>query len=93
MLPPFEGSCHGDLGGTKGQRDIASVLDTADITIIEATAKQRSARGGTRNHLVAMGRSEHKPGNLVDIWYDPPTKDIPYWRGPSANSKGKRWRR
>ena len=33
-----------------------------------------------------MERSEHRPGDLVDIWFDPPNKDTPGWRGPAQIS-------
>ena len=33
-----------------------------------------------------MRRAEHQPGDLVDIWYDPPNKDTPGWRGPAQIS-------
>ena len=31
--------------------------------------------------MASIERSEHQPGDLVDIWYDPPNKDTPGWRG------------
>ena len=33
----------------------------------------------------AQERGEHQPqpGDLVDIWYDPPSKGTPGWRGPA----------
>ena len=43
--------------------------------------KQRLQRGDKRNQVVAQERSEHQPGDLVDIWYDLPNKDTPGWRG------------
>ena len=30
-----------------------------------------------------MERGEHKPGDLVDTWYDFPNEDTPGWRGPA----------
>ena len=53
------------------------------VAIIEAIARQRLQRGDMRNHIVAQERSEHQLGDLVDIWYDPPNKDILGLRGPA----------
>ena len=78
-LPPFEKGYHLHLD-TKGQSNIARVREIVAIAIVEATAKQRLARGDERNHIVAMERSEHKFGDLVDIRYHPPNKDVPGWR-------------
>ena len=51
--------------------------------IIEATAKHRLARGDKRPQVVALQRAKYLPGELVDIWYDPPNEDTPGWRGPA----------
>lgn len=48
--------------------------------------------GDKRNQVAAQERSEHQPGDLVDIWYDFPNGDAPGWGGPaqivSANDGG-----
>lgn len=59
------------------------VRGIAAVSIAEATAKQRFARGDKRNQVVAMERSEHNLGNSVDIWHDLTNKDIPGWRCPA----------
>ena len=46
----------------------------------------RLQRGDKRNQVASIERSEHQPGDLVDIWYDPPNKDTPGWRGPAQIS-------
>lgn len=81
-LPPQEGGYHGDLDAT-GQNTFARVRQFDAVAIVEATARQRPARGDKRNQVAAMERSEHAFGDLVDIWYDPPNKDIRGWRGPA----------
>ena len=46
----------------------------------------RVSRSDKRNQVASIERSEHLPGDLVDIWYDPLNKDIPGWRGPAQIS-------
>ena len=58
----------------------------AAVAIIEAIAKMRHQRGDKRNQVASIERFEHQPGDLVDIWYDPPNKDTPGWRGPAQIS-------
>lgn len=82
LLPPLEGGYHGDLDA-KGQIHIHRVREIVSVAITEATAKQRFVRGSTRNQVVSIERSEHQPGDLVDIWYDPPNADTFVWRGPA----------
>ena len=82
LLAPFEGGYFGDFD-VNGQNNLARVRDIAVVSIIEPTAKQRLARGDKRNMIAAMETPEHKPGDLVDIWYDPPRKGTPGWRGPA----------
>ena len=60
-----------------GQSNLARVREIAATSITEATAKQRLGRGDKRSMIAAMERSEHKFGDLVDIWYDPPSRDTP----------------
>ena len=78
LLPPLEGGYYGDLDvkGGGGQHDLARVREIAAISIIEATAKQRLARGDKRQQVAALQRAEYSPGDLVGIWYDPRTKII-----------------
>ena len=80
-FPLLEGGCYGELD-VKGQDNSAKVREIAAVTITEATAKQRLQRSAKRNQVVAQERAEHLFGDLVDIWYDPPSKDTPLWRGP-----------
>lgn len=65
------------------QNNIARVRDMVAVPIIEATAKQRFARGDPWNLIAAFERPGHKEASSVDICYDPPTKDTPGWRGPA----------
>ena len=66
-----------------GQHNLAGVREIDAVAIIEATAKQRPQGGDKHQHVVAMERAEHRFGDLVDIWYDPPNKDTFGWRGPA----------
>lgn len=59
FLPALGGGYYGDVDGT-GHNGFARVREIAAIAIIQATAKQRLARGDKRNHVVAMERSEHQ---------------------------------
>ena len=68
------------ISNVKGLNNLARVRGVVAIAIIEAIDKQRLARGDKRDHIVAMERSEHKFGDLVDIRYHPPNKDVPGWR-------------
>ena len=52
-VQPLEGGHHGDLD-IKGQIDHARVREFVAGAIIEATAKQRLARGGKRNKVASM---------------------------------------
>ena len=82
LLPPLEGGYYGDLD-VKGQNDLARVREIVAIYTIEAIVKQRFARGDKRQHVVALQRAQYLPGDLVDIWYDPPNEDTFGWRGPA----------
>lgn len=53
LLPPLEGGYHGDLDAT-GQNKPARVMKIAAVAIIEATAKQRLARGDRGEMTVAQ---------------------------------------
>ena len=69
LLPPLEGGHHGDPD-TKGQHKFARVRGVVAVAVIGAIAKQRLVRGDERSQAVAMDRSEHTPGDLVDVWYE-----------------------
>lgn len=58
--------------------------EVATVAAIEATAEARLARGDYHKPIPAQERAEHRPGDLVDIWYDPPNNDTPGWRGPAS---------
>lgn len=82
LFPPLTGGYRAGLH-VKGQDNLARVREMFVVAIIQATTKQMLARGDERNQVVAMDVSEHQPGGLVDIWYDPPNKDAPGRRGPA----------
>ena len=82
LLPPFEGGYHGYLGAA-GQNNLVRVRETVAVASVQATAKQRLAGGDKRNQVVAIGRRDHQPRDLVDIWHEPPNKDILGWMGPA----------
>ena len=58
LLPPLEGGYHGDLD-VKGQNNLARVREIAAVSIIEATAKQRLARGDKRQQVAALQRADY----------------------------------
>ena len=51
--------------------------------MIQITAQMRLQRGEDRNQVAAQEKTEHEPGDLVNIWYDHPNKDTPGWKGPA----------
>ena len=57
--------------------------EIAASNIIEATALARLERANRHKTVPSIERSEHKPGDLVDIWYDPSHKEQQGWRGPA----------
>ena len=75
LLPPLEGGYFGSELSVRGQNRLARVREIAAIAIIEATAKARLNRGDYHKQVVAQERSEFSPGDLVDMWYEPPNKD------------------
>ena len=80
--PHLEGGYFGDLD-VRGQNDLARVREIAALAPIEATTEQRLARGDYHKQVVAQEGAEFQQGDLVDIWYCPPNKDAPEWRGPA----------
>lgn len=84
IAPPVGGGDYGDVD-VKGQNYLARVREIAAIAAIQATTKQRIARGDEHNQIAAIPRSEHQAGDLVDNWYDPPNTDTPGWRSNSNN--------
>ena len=82
-MPLLEGGYHGDLG-QRGQNNLALLREIVAVAIIEAIARQKASRGRqTQPSSSPEERAEHQPGDLVDVWYDPPNKDIPGWKGPA----------
>ena len=82
LLLPLEGGYLEDFD-VRGQNDLAGVREIAAVAIIEATVEARLRRGDYHKQIAAQERAEHQPADLVDIWYDPPSKDTPGWRGPA----------
>lgn len=54
--------------------------------MIEATAQQRLSRAANHNTRPALEQFKYKPGDMVDIWFEPATKDHRGWRGPATVS-------
>ena len=80
LLPQLGGGYFGDLD-VKGQNNLARVREIVAVAIIEATIEVRLQRSDKHNQVVALERAEHRFGDLVDIWCDPPNNDILGWRG------------
>ena len=59
------------------------VREVAAMNIVEATARQRMARADRHNTRPAIQRMQYKPRDLVDVWFEPSTKDQKGWRGPA----------
>ena len=57
--------------------------EIAATAIIEVTALARLQRADRHKTVAAIGLAEHTVGDLVDIWYEPSTKDVSGWRGPA----------
>ena len=68
---------------TKNPNNLARAREIAIATIIRTTTKPRSARGDKRNQIIALERNEHKPKDLLNIWYDLPNQDTPNWLNPT----------
>lgn len=81
-LQPLEGGRYGGAG-VKVRHEFVRVRAATAVAIIEATAKQRLARGDERNQTAVIERAEHQPGDLVDIWNGFFNDDIPGWRCPA----------
>lgn len=73
LLPPLECGSFGDLD-VSGQNNLARIREIIATSIVEAIAKMRLARDDKRNQVASVERSEHLPGDLVDIWYGPRIK-------------------
>lgn len=71
LLPPLEGCYFGDLD-VMGQNHLARVREINAVAILDAAARHRLQRGDKHQQVVTTERAEHRPGDLVDIWYDPP---------------------
>ena len=83
LLQALEGGYRGEGYTQNAKFNTPRVRGIVVVAIIEATARQRFVRGGGRNQIASRQMSEHEPGYLVDIWYDPPHKDTPGWGGPA----------
>ena len=99
MLPPLEGGYirEEDHDGrvrridatgmhdldAKYQRHLSRVREIAAATIIEVTALSRLQRADRHKTVAALERSGFQVGGLVDIWYEPTTKDVSGWKGPA----------
>ena len=99
MLPPLEGGYirEEDHDGrvrridatgmhdldAKYQRHLSRVREIAAATIIEVTALSRLQRADRHKTVAALERSGYQVGGLVDIWYEPTTKDVSGWKGPA----------
>ena len=66
MLAPLDFGYHAGVD-PNGQTNLARVREAVAIAIVEVTAKHNIARGDKRNQIAPVERSEHKPGDLVDI--------------------------
>ena len=95
MLPPLEGGHNGQVDSQArletNAHNNARVREIVAINIIEATAQARLARVDHSKTRPAAELQEHKPHDLVDIWFEPQNKDTIGWRGPaeilSTNAK------
>ena len=87
MLPPLEGGHPGQVLAQSrvetNSKNEARVREVAAINIIEATAEARLERVDRYNTRGAMELQDLKPSDIVDIWFEPSTKDMVGWRGPA----------
>ena len=92
MLPPLEG---GDVGTRDDtlmrhgaiHRHEARVREIATTNIIEYNARKRVERAHHNKTQSPLQAQEFQVGDLVDIWYEPQSKDDPRgWRGPGKIS-------
>ena len=81
-LPPLERG----ITGQYDDRSDARLRELAAQNIIEASAQQRLKRADKHNTRPALEKFAYKPGDLVDIWFEPQTKDHRGWRGPATVS-------
>ena len=87
MLPPLEGGHLGQVDSharpETGARFHARIREIGTISVVQAAARDRAARADrsqTRGHI---NLQDFKPGDSVDIWFDPTAKDVKGWRGPA----------
>lgn len=66
-----------------GQRSLARIREIAAAKIIEAAARPRLERAVHHRTIPAGENLEFDVDDVVDIWYDPPHKEISGWRGPA----------
>jgi hypothetical protein len=88
ILPPLEGGYNGSLVDDQSRpesdcRGVSRTRELAACNIIESTARMRMERANKHKTRPAVETMEHAAGNLVDIWFDPTTKDVSGWRGPA----------
>ena len=88
MLPPIEGDYLGARDDTLMRhgamhRHEARAREIAVTNIIEHNARKRIERADTNKTQSPLEAQEFQVGDLVDVWYEPQTKDDPRgWRGP-----------
>ena len=87
LLPPLEGGYNGSIVDQArphtDARSQSRVREIAAANIIEATAQMRTERANKHNTRPAVELRELQPKGLVDIWFEPTTKDVKGWRGPA----------
>ena len=65
-------------------RDLQRVRELALQKIIEATAVARIRRAGRTKTTPAGEALDYQPGELVDFWRPPRSKDTHAWHGPAS---------
>lgn len=91
MLAEFEPASETQLDDTSGEvpghsRHNLRVREKATQSMLQASAQQRLQRALASKTRLAVEQLELEPGDLVD-WYRPPaTKDESGWRGPAVVS-------
>jgi Reverse transcriptase (RNA-dependent DNA polymerase)/Integrase core domain len=77
------GTAEDQVGAQTGvSRHTMRLRELAIAAISEATAKARLARSESTNARLTAQQLDLQVGDAVDIWRDPPNKDLTGWRGP-----------
>ena len=89
LLPPLEGGYLNEADGSLNRpgsehRYTARVREVAAQNMIEYVAKQRIERANRGKTQAPLELQAYEPGQQVDVWYDPSTKDTQGWRGPAS---------